>query len=217
MSRIKSLISPKSGSGSLLWSLGVHLAVTGMIMGYMGWKNMQPKVEEEYVDLSYETFDEPPVPEEKIQRVRNSPAPTQPVDVKAPPDNSPKELQDENSDIAGTQKAKAESNIGSQSNGTAASTPYYKIKPKYPKAALLSGVEGWVQMEIDINENGEVENIRVLDGEQRNMFQSEAKRAVALWKYRPFLDDSGKPVRRNGHVVKVEFVLNEVAGESANM
>src|SRR5690606_28276673 len=131
----------------------------------MGWKSMQPKMEEEYIDLAYETFDEPPIPEEKVQRVRNSSAPTQPVDVKAPPDNSPKELHDENSEVAGTQKAKEESNIGSTSNGQASSTPYYKIRPKYPKAALLSGVEGWVLMEIDINENGEVENIRVLDGE----------------------------------------------------
>jgi TonB family protein len=216
MSGIKNLISPKSASGSVLWSLGVHLAVAGMIGGYMGWKSMQPKVEEEYIDLAYETFDEPPIPEEKVQRVRNSPAPTQPVDVKAPQDNAPKELHDDTSDVAGTQKAKEESNIGSTSNGTAASTPYYKIKPKYPKAALLSGVEGWVLMEIDINEAGEVENIRVLDGEQRNMFQSEAKRAVAQWKYRPFVDGEGKPYRKADHQVRVEFKLEEAA-DSASM
>ena len=109
--------------------------------------------------------------------------------------------------------AKKEESIGSNSNGTSATTPYYKIKPKYPKAALVSGTEGWVLLEIDILENGDVDNIRVVGGEQRNLFQSEAKRAVAQWKYRPFMNESGQAYKKVDHQVRVDFKLEEAAAE----
>ncbi|WP_371917836.1 TonB family protein, partial [Pseudomonas sp. FW305-20] len=82
--------------------------------------------------------------------------------------------------MAGAQKASAQpvASTGATGAGSAVATPYYKIKPKYPRAALASGVEGWVTMKIDINEKGEVENVRVTGGEQRSMFEVEARRSV---------------------------------------
>ena len=50
-----------------------------------------------------------------------------------------------------------------------------------------------VLLTIDINEQGEVENIRVVDGEQRETFQGEARHAVSQWKYKPTLLN-GEPV-----------------------
>jgi protein TonB len=64
-------------------------------------------------------------------------------------------------------------------------------------------------MKIDINEKGEVENVRVVDGDKRNLFQDEARRAVEKWKYRPFLGADSKPLRKADHQVRVDFKLSE--------
>ncbi len=209
MNSLKDLLSPRSSSGSLILSSLVHILIFGSVTIVLSYAPAKPPPEE-YLDLGHQTFDEPPAPAEEVKQVQRSPEPDTPVDPKVTPDNTPHEMQDSQSEVAGTQTAKKESNIGNETNGTAATTPYYKIKPKYPKAALVSGVEGWVMMQIDITETGEVENIRVVDGEQRNMFQSEARRAVALWKYRPFVDGAGKPFRKADHQVRVDFKLQDV-------
>ena len=126
-------------------------------------------------------------------------------------------MQDESSDVVGTQKAAPAAPVatGTTVGAPQSDVPYYKIKPKYPKAALVSGTEGWVMMQVDVTETGEVENIKVVDGEQRNMFQSEAKRAVSQWKYRPFTANDGKPVKKTGHLVRVDFKLSDA--KSAEM
>lgn len=214
MENMKKWFSPKSAYGPVVLSVLAHVVISATVV--IGLKldffSRSEPVAEEYVDLGYETFDQPPAPAEEVKSVRRSEATPTPPDVKETPDDTPKELQDEKSDIAGTQKAsKPDAAPGSDNNGTAASTPYYRIKPKYPKAALIAGTEGWVMLEIDINEKGEVENVRVVDGEQRNMFQNEAKRAVALWKYRPFVDTSGNPMRKQDYQVRVDFKLNEAS------
>ncbi len=203
MSRILNLFSPRSAAGSMFWSIGVHVAVAGGVIGYMNWSPAPEPPAEEYIDLAYEVIDEPPLP-----------APPPPP----PEQNAPRELQDEKSDVVGTQEKKEEKPEDGQASQqrNLANTPYYKIKPKYPRAALISGVEGWVLLEIDVTEKGDVENVRVLDGEQKNMFASEARRAVSLYKYRPFVDKNGNPVRMEGHQVRVEFKLEE-ASDSASM
>ena len=200
--------SPKKLPGALVLSFVGH-GLLWAILGVMLSLGPATAPSEDYLDLGYEVFDEPPAPSEEVKKVARMPEPQAPVDTKAVPDETPKEMQDEQGEVAGTQKAAVENNIGSESNGNATATPYYKIKPKYPKAALVSGTEGWVLMTIDISEIGEVENVRVVDGEQRNMFQSEAKRAVAQWKYRPFVDSSGQPLQKKDHQVRVDFKLTE--------
>lgn len=207
-------IIPKTFSGSFAVSALAHIAFYGLVIAVLGLDLGSHKASEEYLDLGYEVFEEPPVPATEPKRVMRMPEPTVPVDTKAPVNDGPKEMQDEASEVAGTQKAAVEKQaVGSENNGNASSTPYYKIKPKYPRAALLAGTEGWVLMHIDVNEGGEVENVRVIDGEQRNTFQSEARRAVQQWKYRPFIDQDGKPVRKIDHQVRVDFKLTEAGRE----
>jgi protein TonB len=201
--------SPKSSSGSFLISVGIHCAIYGILVWLLSVHFSTPLPKEDYVDLGYQTFDEPPVPAKEIQRVVKAPDPVTPVDTKIQPDNSPKELQDEKGVVTGTQAAEKPVNTGADTTGTANATPYYKIKPKYPQAALVSGTEGWVMLQIDITETGAVENIRVVDGEQRNLFQNEARRAVAQWKYRPFVDANGRPYRKSDYQLRVNFTLQE--------
>lgn len=212
--KAQSLISPESGSGSFIYSVCVHvsIAVSVIMLLKMNLQTSQPVAPmDSIIDMTYETFDRPPDPVQEIRHVARVVEPETPVDTKPIADDTPKEMQDEKSDIAGTQSKSSApvATNASEGSGTAASTPYYKIKPKYPRAALISGTEGWVMMKVDINEKGDVENVRVVDGEQRNLFQSEAKRAVEQWKYRPFMDPSGKPFRKADHQVKVEFKLQD--------
>jgi protein TonB len=126
-------------------------------------------------------------------------------------DASARELQDEKSDVTGTSQASVVKpmQVGSEGQGDANATPFYKIKPKYPRPALIAGSEGWILMKIDVNEKGEVENVRIVGGEKRNLFQDEARRAVEQWKYRPFLDANGHAIRKADHQVRVDFKLND--------
>lgn len=197
-------ISPRSSIGPVVLSVALHTFIVAAVVVGMKFQIFDKgPPEEDYVDLDYQTIEEPPLPEIEEKRVLAAPQ-TAPV-VDKVVDTSPRELQDEKSDVAGEQVAKAP--IPEQNNEP--SVPYYKIKPKYPRAALVAGIEGWVKMEIDINEKGEVENVRVVDGEQRNMFQSEARRAVSLYRYKPFVDAAGKPTRVANHTVLVNFSLKE--------
>ena len=202
--------SPKTSGGAFVLAILAHVAIYGILVLALGIGYGTPEPKPEYLDLGYQTFDAPPAPEKKEQRVVKSKEAVTPPDPKAVREDSPKELQDEKGEVAGTQRAKTENTIGSESNGTAASTPYYKIKPKYPKVALIAGTEGWILLEVDITPEGSVENVRIIDGEQRNLFGSEARRAVEQWKYRPFMDSAGHPVRKSSHQVRVDFKLNEI-------
>lgn len=214
MTLLLNYLSPRSKSGSFLFSIATHGALALVIVLVLGRKaDVVEAPKEETVELNYDVFDEPPPPtpvEHHVARVQA----TESVKVaKQEPVETPKEMQDEKGEVAGTQKATPETAApqASDGDGTAATTPYYRIKPKYPRAALVSGIEGWILMQIDINEKGEVENIRVIDGVERNMFQAEARRAVEQWKYKPYVDQKGNPVRKDNRQVRIDFKLNETA------
>jgi protein TonB len=198
--------------GAALIAVGIHAALYGAIILVLGTgifsETPAPMVDAE---IGYEILDAPPPPTQTVAHVRHQEeTPPQP-NVKADP--TARELQDEKSDITGTSQASVikPSQAGSEGQGDATATPFYKIKPKYPRPALVAGEEGWVTMKIDVNEKGEVENVRIVGGEKRNLFESEARRAVEQWKYRPFLDGSGKPIRKADHQVRVDFKLSEAS------
>jgi TonB family protein len=190
--------SPQSTSGSFAYSFLAHAVVYGGLALLLNTTWGHKEVQNEYVDLDMQSFDAPPAP-------KTVEAP-KPVVV----DDSPRELQDEKSDIVGTKEFKDEPEVATTTNPSAEPTPYYKIRPKYPRAAEIAGISGWVGFEIDVNEKGEVENIRMIDGENPNTFYSEARRALEKWKYKPFVDSEGKPFLRKDLRVRVVFNLQEI-------
>lgn len=198
---IANALSPKSSTGSIIYSVAVHALIAGAVVFGLQFQGSVPAPVDNYVDLGYEELEQPPMK-----------APPKP-----PVQEKMEELQDKTSEVTGTQKEnKPQAGDGTEAKQTNSDIPYYKIKPKYPKAALLAGIEGWVMLQIDITEKGDVENVRVVDGEHRSEFQSEAKRAVSLYKYRPFTDANGNPVRKVDHLVRVEFKLVESGENSDN-
>ncbi|HXN24444.1 MAG TPA: TonB family protein [Candidatus Dormibacteraeota bacterium] len=77
------------------------------------------------------------------------------------------------------------------------------VKPLYPELAKRTGIDGTVQLEIQVNKDGTVEVRKALAGEQ--LLVNAAIVAVKQWRYRPVVL-AGKPVNAIS-TVALEFRL----------
>ncbi len=84
--------------------------------------------------------------------------------------------------------------------------PSTRVDPTFPDEARQKGIEGYVLLRLDIDETGKPENLEVVKAEPRNMFESDAKKAVRKWRYKPRMVN-GQAVKVIGHEVRVEFKL----------
>ena len=73
--------------------------------------------------------------------------------------------------------------------------PLNDVRPEYPYRARQQGIEGHIKLAFTINPQGRVENIRVLEASPRNVFDREARRAAARWRFAP-RTENGAPVSR---------------------
>jgi protein TonB len=75
---------------------------------------------------------------------------------------------------------------GSQSGGPEQEVmPLNDVRPEYPYRARQRGIEGHIKLAFTITPAGKVENIRVLEASPRNVFDREARRAAARWRFAP--------------------------------
>lgn len=63
--------------------------------------------------------------------------------------------------------------------------PLNQVVPEYPRHALQRGIEGHVKLLFTITRDGRVENIRIAEARPRNVFEREARRAAARWRFAP--------------------------------
>ncbi len=193
---------------SVSLSIAVHvIAVVAIKFG--NFTVSEPAViEETYVDFAMQEFEEPPTIVQDMRNVQVKPDVEEPVKSDPVP-AAAQEMQDTSSEVAGLQKEAPVEPVKTTvvSNANFTDVPYYKVKPKYPKEALAQGIEGHVLLQIDIMQDGSVENLKVVSGEKLNVFETEARRAVAKYKYKPFMDDTGNAIVKHNHLVKVDFKL----------
>ena len=92
--------------------------------------------------------------------------------------------------------APAAADEGSRSGGPEQEVmPLNDVRPEYPYRARQRGIEGHIKLAFTITPAGRVENIRVLEASPRNVFDREARRAAARWRFAP-RTENGSAVSR---------------------
>lgn len=71
---------------------------------------------------------------------------------------------------------------------TSADVPVYREAPNYPRRAMARRQEGWVELVFEVDAKGQVirDTIRVVAAEPQHLFEREAMRAIARWRFAAF-------------------------------
>jgi protein TonB len=64
------------------------------------------------------------------------------------------------------------------------------VQPQYPQDAMMRGIEGWVEVSLQVSATGDVIAPRVEESSRGRMFNRAALAAVEQWKYEPRSDGS---------------------------
>jgi len=57
--------------------------------------------------------------------------------------------------------------------------------PSYPKRAFRKGQQGWTIIRLDVDAQGQTENIRIERAVPSGLFEASSRRAVENWRFRP--------------------------------
>ncbi|MDN3652928.1 energy transducer TonB [Thalassotalea ponticola] len=82
-----------------------------------------------------------------------------------------------------------------------------RVAPKYPIQAARDKVEGYVQFNFDISEQGKPINIEPISSFPSDTFIDAAKQALSQWEYIP-MTKSGSPALSKCHSVQIDFRLS---------
>lgn len=63
------------------------------------------------------------------------------------------------------------------------SGPSVRVEPIYPRQARLKNLDGFVSLSFDINEQGQVININVLEANPKRVFEKAAIQALKKWQF----------------------------------
>ena len=81
-----------------------------------------------------------------------------------------------------------------------------RANPTYPVYAAVNGIEGFVQMRFDIDEDGDPVNIKVINAVPEKIFDQAAMKALANWKYAPKVVN-GIAVVQKDQIVRLDFSM----------
>jgi TonB family protein len=79
------------------------------------------------------------------------------------------------------------------------------VKPVYPDKANLKKIEGWVELDFTVAENGEVRDIAVHATSPPGVFEASAIKALSQWRYKPILRDARAVAQRAR--IRIRFAL----------
>ena len=83
--------------------------------------------------------------------------------------------------------------------------PLVRISPRYPRKALLEGREGYVIVELLVDESGNVLSAKIREASPSTLFNAAAIQAVLKWKFKPRVS-GGVAVKQRG-LTTIEFTL----------
>ena len=95
---------------------------------------------------------------------------------------------------------------GNMSDGDA--IPMVVIEPRFPRKALMEGIEGWVRFEFTVGRDGYPRDVTVIDAKPKRLFERNAKKAITKWKFKPKVV-YGKAVEQPNMRYTLEFNLAE--------
>ncbi|TDF35556.1 TonB family protein [Alteromonadaceae bacterium M269] len=81
--------------------------------------------------------------------------------------------------------------------------PIVRINPVYPSEAIEKKLEGFVKLAFDVNSNGLVSNIKVMESSPKGVFDDSARVALSRWKY---ANHTGETVNS---AVQLDFLLEQ--------
>ena len=78
-----------------------------------------------------------------------------------------------------------------------------QVEPEYPREALLNGTSGWVRVTFDVQPDGRVDEVSVIEADPPRVFNRAAIRAVKRWRFEPS-SGSGPGIRRLERVIEFD-------------
>lgn len=146
----------------------------------------EPVIEESKIAISEETKPKPveqkpepkPKPPKPVERIKPE-KPTRPIQRSS-------QAQVRQVVDAPDRSAQAVAPVISQNSQVSQTpTPISRGYPEYPRRALDMRIEGYVIVNYDIDSDGRVENIRIVDAKPNNIFNRSVMHAMRQWRYQP--------------------------------
>lgn len=60
-----------------------------------------------------------------------------------------------------------------------------KTPPVYPHSAKRRNIEGWIKVKFVVDEQGQVDQVTVLDADPEGVFEQSVLRCIASWRFKP--------------------------------
>ena len=78
----------------------------------------------------------------------------------------------------------------------------------YPEAAKKANIEGWVVVQYDVNLEGRVCNLKVVNADPALMFERVVLEYVSTWRFQPGICN-GVPETSEGLISRIELTLSK--------
>ncbi len=84
----------------------------------------------------------------------------------------------------------------------------HRIEPDYPRRAYNLDIEGWVELEYRVNEEGRAIEIKVVDAEPKKVFGKSGVRALESWSFSPARHSvNGQPLTSQVMTTRFNFSM----------
>lgn len=100
-----------------------------------------------------------------------------------------------------------DASIGGLGFGDSDVIPLVRMSAQYPQRAIRQKIEGFVTARLEINAQGTVDSVEILDAQPRGVFEREAMRALYRYKFKPKIVDGQASAQTA--VQTIEFKLGD--------